>query len=69
MKLPEKLENEFGLLDIKKGRQAFYKYFQKKDAKPIKVTIQAEIVSAWSGDDGVSREFELAIKTVKVKQP
>jgi hypothetical protein len=60
-----KIQSGFGILDVKHGRRNLEKHFKVKGAKPIPVTIQAEIVDQWGGDDGVSIEFELQVKSVK----
>lgn len=78
MKIPQ-IKSGFGLLDVKSGRAALSKYFDERKPrksgwgtvpknKPIKVLIEAEIVDQWGNDDGVSIEFELKVKNVKVKK-
>lgn len=70
----------FGLIDIGVGRTKLEKYFSYKRPatvkegigfrpinKPIKVTIEAEIVDQWGINDETSIEFELEIKSLKVK--
>lgn len=67
MDLPEFETTGFALLDVGKHRVTLANYL-KKGGKPPKVTIEAEVVSQWGGNDGVSIEFELKIKKMKVKK-
>ena len=60
-----KFYSEFALLDIKHGRKGVAKTV--KAGKKIPVLIEGEIEGIWGSDDGISQEFEIAVKRVKVK--
>lgn len=62
-----KIQSTFGLLDVKHGRRQLEKHFMAMKGN-LKVTIEAEIIGQWSHDDGVSIEFELDVKSVKVDE-
>lgn len=57
-----KFTSDFAILDVKHGRKALAKHI--KAGATVPVTIQAEIVRQWSGDDGTSIEFELKVLKV-----
>lgn len=56
----------YGLVDITVGRSALKKHVEKGGT--VKVVIYAEITEWISGDDGVSREFQLDISKMQVKK-
>jgi hypothetical protein len=60
-----KFYSDFALLDIKHGRKGVAKTI--KGGKKIPVVIEGEIEGIWGQDDGISQEFEIAVKCVKVK--
>jgi hypothetical protein len=75
------IQSDFGILDVKRGRGWLFDYFKRTRPatksegigripvnKPLPVTIEAEIIDVYGGDDGVSREFELKIKKVTVTE-
>ena len=69
--LPKRITSDFALLDVKMGRNVLFKavgFNKRPSERPrIFVTIEAEIVNTWGDDDGVSREFELKVTSVKLK--
>ena len=70
-----KIQSDFLLLDIKHGRQQIYNWFRTKSGAPkphtkkIPVTIHGYISDVWGHDDGVSREFEVIVTSVKCHKP
>lgn len=67
-----KIESDFAILDVKKGRKKLYKHFDGaplSGAKAIPVTIVGEIVGVHGNDDGVSREFTVIVSKVIAHNP
>lgn len=71
-KLP-RIKSTFAILDVKAGRKQLAEHF--KDAPRlgptprrflIPVTITGYLEGTWSHDDGVSQEFSIDVKGVKV---
>jgi hypothetical protein len=63
-----KTTSTFALLDVKDGR-AKLRNLVKDHKHKIPVTITGYIVSDWSRDDGVSREFEVEVTSHKLGKP
>lgn len=59
-----RLQSTFAILDVMRGRRSLEKAL--KSGQSIPVVIEAEIVRPWGSDDGVSIEFELRVKSVRV---
>ena len=58
----------FAILDVKHGRKALRKIV--KDHKSmVPITITGFITGDWSGDDGVSIEFAVDVKSHKLGKP
>lgn len=57
-------KSDFAILDVKKGRGALYKRFEKS-SKPIRVRVDMTIDRAHGRDDGVSMEFSCTVLSVK----
>jgi hypothetical protein len=62
--MTKKINSGFALLDVKSGRKGLAKEVKKRK---IPVVIKGFIVSEWGHDDGVSIEFEVEVKEVKIK--
>ena len=60
-----KIKSDFAILDVKAGRAKLFK--RVSFGKPVKVVIEGEIDSHWGRDDGTSQEFNVNVKSVKVK--
>lgn len=63
-----KIRSTFAILDVKDGREALAKHFEVNGAKPLRIQIEADIVSIWGNDDGVSREFQLEVKSAEIQK-
>ena len=68
-----KIQSDFALLDVKKGRKALFKLLgpspsgpKPNEDKKVRVTITGYIVGAWGDDDGTSREFQVDVDSVEV---
>lgn len=61
------LKSDFAILDVKAGRNGLAKHFERPFAKPIPVTITGFIDGIHSADDGISREFSVAVTGVAVE--
>ena len=68
-----KLQSDFALLDVKKGRHKLYRLLgntpsgpKPNEDKKVRVTITGYIVGAWDRDDGTSREFQVDVDSVEV---
>lgn len=66
------IKSNFAILDVKAGRGALNKRFEKRprlgECPPelrVPVTITGYIDGVHSGDDGVSREFSVVVQSVK----
>lgn len=59
------INSTFGLLDVKRGRNALKRRLEKG---PIPITIQAFIIKDWGRDDGMSIEFELEVTSVTERE-
>jgi hypothetical protein len=67
-----KLQSDFALLDIRRGRKQLDKLIDKAGeghdfATPIPVTIHGVITGRHGYDDGESQEFTVSVKSVEVK--
>ncbi len=62
-----KIKSRFAILDVLDGRNALKRHLDKQ-CGPVEVTIKASITSAWGSDDGVSREFECVVHSVKIDE-
>ena len=64
-----KIQAGMAILDVKKGRKALYKEFKHLpfEAVRIPITITGYIVGVWGEDDGIRREFEVEVSSVKVQ--
>ena len=66
-----KLYGNFAILDVKHGRVGLMEYLRKRlkdpKPKPVPITIKGHIVSPYSKDDGTSREFEVRVDSIEVK--
>lgn len=60
-----KLESDFALLDVMKGRKALRKWL-KKNPQGLKVTVDMVILSPWGSDDGTSIEFECNVTKLRI---
>lgn len=58
-----KLQSDFALLDVKRGRKGLVKRTQKGERIPV--TITGYIAGQWGHDDGESIEFEFKVLEVK----
>lgn len=56
-------KSDFAILDVKAGRAALMK--RVEGGAKIRVLIEAEIDSVYGHDDGVSREFNCIVHSVK----
>ena len=63
-----KTTSTFSILDVKQGRNPLLKLVGNHKHR-VPVTITGFIVGDWSGDDGVSREFEVAVTGHKLGKP
>lgn len=60
-----KLESDFALLDVMRGRKALKKFLEK-NPQGLKVTVEMTITRPWGSDDGTSIEFECNVTKLKV---
>lgn len=65
------MKSDFAILDVKAGRKSLAKHFADRPGlgpcpakMRIPVTIKGYIDGIHSGDDGVSREFSIIVKSV-----
>lgn len=65
----QKIRSDFALLDVKTGRADLAKHFDKHPGARIPVVIHGYIDGPWSEDDGVSREFTVAVEAVQTAAP
>lgn len=63
-KTPE-ITSNFAILDVKVGRKALAKLVEQKKMK-VPVIITGDLNCVHSGDDGVSIEFALDVRSVKL---
>ena len=57
-----RLQSDFTILDVKRGRQKLLKQVGGIDGEArIPVVITGYITGAWSHDDGTSQEFEVEV--------
>lgn len=61
-----KIESDFALLDVKKGRKTLSKVFDKNQNARIPVTICGFLIGQWGHDDGTSIEFEVEVNEAKL---
>jgi hypothetical protein len=65
MKMAEKIDSEFCLLDVKRGRVALAKRINQATSRGLKsripVTIRGYITDVWGNDDGTSIEFQVEV--------
>jgi hypothetical protein len=62
---PKRLTSNFGLLDVKLGRQRLRKMIEdQKLGVPVQIT--GTLIGVWSADDGVSMEFEIEVSGVSL---
>lgn len=66
-----KVTSNFAIVDIKKGRKKLYDSLPEnprlgEPVTGIPVVITGYIVGTWGRDDGVSREFEIQVDSVKL---
>lgn len=59
-------KSDFALLDVKQGRAALFKRVMA--GNKVRVIIEAEIDTVYGHDDGVSREFNCVVTSVKELQ-
>lgn len=63
--MSEKIDSDFALLDVKRGRVRLARRLNQEKAlglsPRIPVTIRGYITDAWGGDDGTSIEFEVEV--------
>lgn len=67
---PPEISSDFAILDVKNGRNALDQMLigQMGKLKPtMRLLIEAEVDYAWGGDDGISQEFALDIKSMRWK--
>ena len=69
------MRSDFAILDVKSGRKKLAKHFAKAPrigvCPPklrVPVTITGYIDGVWGGDDGVSQEFTIAVRSLKFKK-
>lgn len=67
MKTP-KTKTNFALVDVKSGRGALDKIVRDHEYK-LPITLKGYITGTWSGDDGVSMEFEIDVTNHKLGKP
>jgi hypothetical protein len=56
-------KSDFAILDVKQGRAALTKRVEA--GNKVRVLIEAEIDTVYGRDDGVSREFNCIVTSVK----
>jgi hypothetical protein len=62
---PKRLTSNFGLLDVKLGRQQLRKMIEdQKLGVPVQIT--GTLIGVWSADDGASMEFEIEVSGVSL---
>ncbi len=66
-----KIQSDFAILDVKRGRVALLKACNKIDPEgiycTIPVTITGYITGPWGNDDGTSREFVVQVECAEVE--
>ena len=62
-----KLQSTYAMLDVMRGRVGLKKAIER--GKAVSVVIEGEISDMFGNDDGVSREFNVDVKRVTVKEP
>lgn len=79
--MKKEITSDFAILDVRKGRDTLFEYFNKDSykpnkagipdttAKPIPIVIKGFIVKDWGNDDGISREFQIQVTDVEVSKP
>lgn len=60
--------SDWAYLDVKRGREALRKLVEDRGYR-IPVTITGTITCVHSGDDGVSREFQVDVSKIKLDKP
>jgi hypothetical protein len=60
-------KSDFAILDVKAGRSALTKRIE--GGNKVRVLIEAVIDTVYGHDDGVSREFNCIVTSVKEVQP
>ncbi|WP_420140190.1 hypothetical protein [Sphingomonas sp.] len=63
-KAPPKFHCHYGMLDVEKGRKALSRHLKKHGHVPV--TIHAVLTEPFGSDDGVSIEFMMDVREVKV---
>lgn len=64
MTAPLKIDSDYLILDVKKGRNRLFRRTQGKH-QPIEVLIRATIDRPFGGDDGTSIEFCCTVHSVE----
>lgn len=65
-KLP-KIQSDFALLDVKRGRKALARHLAKHG--PQEVVVKMTLRRVWGNDDGTSIEFQADVTDVRPTQP
>lgn len=60
-----KLQSNFALLDVKRGRVGLRKKLEKGALVPV--IIYGRVTHIWGNDDGESQEFEVEVDSVEVR--
>lgn len=68
MKAPKVGKITFAIVDVRGGRKALAKLV-KDHKRKIPITLKGHIVGQWSGDDGVSIEFDMDVTSQKIGKP
>ena len=58
-----RINSDFALLDIKRGRKALLKHLDEHGPQEVVVTMTLN--RAWGNDDGVSIEFQADVANIK----
>jgi hypothetical protein len=63
-----KLNTDFAILDVKRGRKQLAKRVKGKTSEParVPVLIRGFLTNVWSRDDGVSIEFQVDVTSAEV---
>lgn len=72
----DRIRSDFAILDVKAGRAALAAHFKDRprlgkcpENLRVYVTVTGYLEAIWGSDDGVSREFSMAVDTVVVNAP
>lgn len=60
---PTAFKSDFAILDVKQGRAALTKRIEA--GNKVRVLIEADIDTVYGHDDGVSREFNCIVTSIK----